>query len=122
VTIFLRSFLTFWIATVIIISISFSLVLITHHLNRMPLISLPLPELQACLETTIQARNDGGFMRAADQCRLVYILNPSRTELLASGASIAVRSLAAGVTPRTPLRLQPFRNEIMVAFGTPINK
>jgi two-component system, OmpR family, sensor histidine kinase CpxA len=120
-TIFLRSFLTFWIATVLIISISFGLVLITHHLNRMPLISLPLPELQACLETTIKARNDGGFMRAADQCRIVYILDPSRTELLASGASIAVRSLAAGVTPNTPLRLQPFRNEIMVAFDAPIN-
>jgi two-component system sensor histidine kinase CpxA len=121
VTIFLRSFLTFWIATVVIISISFGLVLITHHLNRMPLISLPLPELQACLETTIQARNAGRFTQAADQCRLVYILDPSGAELLASGASIAVRSLAAGVTSRTPLRLQPFRNEVMVAFDAPIN-
>ena len=120
-TIFLRSFLTFWIATVLIISISFGLVLVTHHLNRMPLISLPLPDLQACLETTIQARNAGRFTQAADQCRLVYILDPSRTELLASGDSIAVRSLAAGVTPRTPLRLQPYRNEVLVAFDAPIN-
>ncbi len=49
-TIFLRSFLTFWIATVLIISISFGLVLMTHHLNRVPPVSVPLPELQACLE------------------------------------------------------------------------
>ena len=121
-TIFLRSFLTFWVATVLIISISFGLVLMTHHLNRLPLVSLPLPDLQACLETTMQARNAGRFTQAADQCRLVYILDPSKTELLSSGASGAVRSLAAGVTPKTPLRLQPFRNEIMVAFDAPINK
>ena len=41
-TIFLRSFLTFWIATVLIISISFGLVLMTHHLNRVPPVSVPL--------------------------------------------------------------------------------
>ena len=69
-TIFLRSFLTFWIATVVIISISFGLVLTTHHLNRVPPISVPLPDLQACLQTTIQARSTGrlpaggGSMRA----------------------------------------------------------
>ena len=99
-TIFLRSFLTFWIATVLIISISFGVVLMTHHLNRVPPVSLPLPDLQACLETTIQARDTGRFTQVADQCRFVYILDPTRTELLASGASAAARSLAAGVILR----------------------
>jgi two-component system sensor histidine kinase CpxA len=121
VTIFLRSFLTFWIATVLIISISFGLVLMTHHLNRVPPVAVPLPELQACLEKTIQARNAGRFTQAAKQCRLVYILDPSRTELLSSDDSLAAHSLAAEVTPRTPLRLEAFRNEVMVAFDTPIN-
>jgi two-component system, OmpR family, sensor histidine kinase CpxA len=120
-TIFLRSFLTFWIATVVIISISFALVLTTHHLNRVPPVSVPLPDLQACLQTTIQARSTGRFTQAAHQCRLVYILDPSRTELLSSDDSLAARSLAAEVTPKTPLRLEAFRNEIMVAFDTPIN-
>ena len=120
-TIFLRSFLTFWIATVLIISISFGLVLMTHHLNRVPPVSVPLPELQACLEKTIQARNGGRFTQAAKQCGLVYILDPSRTELLSSDDSLAAHSLAAEVTPRTPLRLEAFRNEVMVAFDTPIN-
>ena len=120
-TIFLRSFLTFWIATVLIISISFGLVLMTHHFNRVPPVSVPLPELQACLEKTIQARNAGRFTQAAKQCRLVYILDPSRTELLSSDDSLAAHSLAAEVTPRTPLRLEAFRNEVMVAFDTPIN-
>ena len=120
-TIFLRSFLTFWIATVLIISISFGLVLMTHHLNRVPPVAVPLPELQACLEKTIQARNAGRFTQAAKQCRLVYILDPSRTELLSSDDSLAAHSLAAEVTPRTPLRLEAFRNEVMVAFDTPIN-
>ena len=120
-TIFLRSFLTFWIATVLIISISFGLVLMTHHLNRVPPVSVPLPELQACLDRTIQARNAGSFTQTAKQCRLVYILDPSRTELLSSDDSLAAHSLAAEVTPRTPLRLEAFRNEVMVAFDTPIN-
>jgi len=121
VTIFLRSFLTFWIATVLIISISFGLVLMTHHFNRVPPVSVPLPELQACLEKTIQARNAGGFTQTAKQCRLVYILDPSRTELLSSDDSLAAHSLAAEVTPRTPLRLEAFRNEVMVAFDATIN-
>jgi two-component system, OmpR family, sensor histidine kinase CpxA len=121
VTIFLRSFLTFWIATVVIISISFGLVLMTHHLNRVPPVSVPLPDLQACLRTTVQARSSGRFAQAADQCRLVYILDPSRTELLASDDSLAARSLAAEVTPGTPLKLEAFRNEVMVAFDTPLN-
>ena len=60
-TIFLRSFLTFWIATVVIISISFGLVLMTHHFNRVPPVSVPLPDLQACLQTAIQARSAGRF-------------------------------------------------------------
>jgi two-component system, OmpR family, sensor histidine kinase CpxA len=121
VTIFLRSFLTFWIATVVIISISFGLVLMTHHLNRVPPVSVPLPELQACLRTTVQARSPARFTQTADQCRLVYILAPSRSELLSSDDSLAARSLAAEVTPGTPLRLEAFRNEVMVAFDTPIN-
>lgn len=120
-TIFLRSFLTFWIATVLIISISFGLVLMTHHLNRVSPVSVPLPELQACLERTIQARNAGSFTQTAKQCRLVYILDPSRTELLSSDDSLAAHSLAVEVTPKTPLRLEAFRNEVMVAFDTPIN-
>ena len=120
-TIFLRSFLTFWIATVLIISISFGLVLMTHHFNRVPPVSVPLPELQACLEKTIQARNGGRFTQAAKECGLVYIQDPTRTELLSSDDSLAAHSLAAEVTPRTPLRLEGFRNEVMVAFDTPIN-
>ena len=121
-TIFLRSFLTFWIATVLIISISFGLVLMTHHLNRVPPVAVPLPELQACLKTTIQARNEGRFTQAAKQCRLVYILDPSRTELLSSVDSRPARSLAAEVTPSKPLALLAFRNEVvMVAFDAPIN-
>jgi two-component system, OmpR family, sensor histidine kinase CpxA len=121
VTIFLRSFLTFWIATVLIISISFGLVLMTHHLNRVPPVSVPLPELQACLQATVQARSTGRFTQTAKQCRLVYILDPSRTELLSSDDSLAARSLAAEVTPRAPLRLEAFRNEVMVAFDAPVN-
>jgi two-component system, OmpR family, sensor histidine kinase CpxA len=120
-TIFLRSFLTFWIATVLIISISFGVVLMTHHLNRMPPLSLPLPDLQACLEAAIQAQGAGRLKQAADRCQLVYILDPSRTEILTSGPSRAARSLAAEVTPKTPLRLLPLRNEVMVAFDATVN-
>jgi two-component system sensor histidine kinase CpxA len=122
VTIFLRSFLTFWIATVAIISISFGLILMTHHLNRVPPVSVPLPGLQACLQTTIQAKRAGRLTQAADQCRLVYILDPSRTELLATAGSSAARSLAAEVTPSNPIALLAFRNEVgMIAFDAPIN-
>lgn len=121
-TIFLRSFLTFWIATVAIISISFGLVLMTHHLNRVPPVTVPLPDLQACLQTTIQARSAGRLTQAASQCRLVYILDPSRTELLASAGTPAARSLATEVTPSNPIALLAFRNEvIMVAFDALIN-
>jgi two-component system sensor histidine kinase CpxA len=52
----------------------------------------------------------------------VYILDPSRTELLAAAGSSAARSLAAEVTPSNPLALIAFRNEVgMVAFDAPIN-
>jgi two-component system, OmpR family, sensor histidine kinase CpxA len=121
-TIFVRSFFTFWIATVAIISISFGLVLVTHHLNRLPPISVPLPDLQACLQTAIQARSAGRLPQAAHQCGLVYILDPSGTELLASPGTPAARSLAAEVTPSNPIALIAFRNEVgMVAFDAPIN-
>ena len=121
-TIFLRSFLTFWIATVAIISISLGLVLLTHRLNRVPPVTVPLPDLQACLQRTIQARSAGRLAQAAGQCGLVYILGPSRTELLASAGSPAARSLAAEVTPSNPIALLAFRNEvIMLAFDAPIN-
>jgi two-component system sensor histidine kinase CpxA len=121
-TIFLRSFLTFWIATVVIISISFGLVLMTHHFNRVSPVSVPLPDLQACLKKTIQVRSTSGLTQAAGQCGIVYILDPSRTELLAAAGSSAARSLAAEVTPRNPLALLAFRNEVgMVAFDAPIN-
>jgi two-component system, OmpR family, sensor histidine kinase CpxA len=123
-TIFLRSFLTFWFATVVIISISFGLVLMTHHFNfnRAAPVSVPLPDLQACLQTTIQARSAGRFTQVANQCGLVYILDPSRSELLASTGSPVARSLAAEVTPSNPLALLVFRNEVtMVAFDAPIN-
>jgi two-component system, OmpR family, sensor histidine kinase CpxA len=121
-TIFLRSFLTFWIATVAIISTSLGLVLLTHRLNRVPPVTVPLPDLQACLQTTIQARSAGRLAQAAGQCGLVYILDPSRTELLASSGSPAARSLAAEVTPSKPIALLAFRNEvIMLAFDAPIN-
>jgi two-component system sensor histidine kinase CpxA len=121
-TIFVRSFFTFWIATVAIISISFGLVLTTHHFNRLPPISVPLPDLQACLQTAIQARSAGRLPQAARQCGLVYILDPSGTELLASPGAPAARSLAAEVTPSNPIALIAFRNEVgMVAFDAPIN-
>jgi two-component system sensor histidine kinase CpxA len=121
-TIFVRSFFTFWIATVAIISISFGLVLVTHHLNRLPPISVPLPDLQACLHTAIQARSAGRLPQAAHQCGLVYILDPSGTELLASPGAPAARSLAAEVTPSNPIALIAFRNEVgMVAFNASIN-
>jgi two-component system, OmpR family, sensor histidine kinase CpxA len=121
-TIFLRSFLTFWIATVAIISISLGLVLLTHRLNRVPPVTVPLPDLQACLQRTIQARSADRLAQAAGQCGLVYILDPSRTELLASAGSPAARSLAAEVTPSNPIALLAFRNEvIMLAFDAPIN-
>lgn len=93
----------------------------THHFNRVPPVSVPLPELQACLQTTIQARSTGRFRQTAKQCRLVYILDPSGTELLSSDDSLAPRSLAAEVTPSGPLRLEAFRNEVMVAFDAPVN-
>jgi two-component system, OmpR family, sensor histidine kinase CpxA len=121
-TIFLRSFLTFWIATVASISIAFGLVLMTHHLNRVPPVSVPLPELQACLQTAIQARRAGRLTQAADQCRIVYIQDPSRTELLATGGSPGAGSLAAAITPSNPIVLLPIRNEVsMVAFDALIN-
>ena len=121
-TIFLRSFLTFWIATVAIISISLGLVLLTHRLNRVPPVTVPLPDLQACLQTTIQARSAGRLSQAAGQCGLVYILDPSRTELLASSGPPAARTLAAEVTPSNPIALLAFRNEVvMVAFDALIN-
>jgi two-component system, OmpR family, sensor histidine kinase CpxA len=121
-TIFVRSFFTFWIATVAIISISFGLVLTTHHFNRLPPISVPLPELQTCLQTAIQAQTAGRLPQAAHQCGLVYILDPSGTALLASPGTPAARSLAAEVTPSNPVALIAFRNEVgMVAFDAPIN-
>lgn len=121
-TIFVRSFLTFWLATVAIISISFGLILMTRRLNGGPPVPIPLPQLQTCLQNAIQAQSAGRLTQAAGQCRLVYILDPSGTELLASTGSSAARPLAAKVTPVNPIALLAFRNEVsMVAFATPIN-
>ena len=121
-TIFVRSFLTFWLATVAIISISFGLILMTHRLNGGPPVPIPLPQLQTCLQDAIQAQSAGRLIQAANQCGLVYILDPSGTELLASAGSSAARPLAARVTPENPIALRAFRNEVsMVAFTTPID-
>jgi hypothetical protein len=118
---FLRSFLSFWLATILIALISMGMVAMTHPPNRMPTLHLPLPALQACVANILQAPSASPSAQAAAQCGVVYILGPSKSEPLSSQASADVRSLAAGVTATSPLSLRPLPGRIMVAFDAPVN-
>lgn len=93
----------------------------THPRNRMSSLSLPLPELRACVADSLQAPNQVKSTQLAAQCRVVSIVDESNTERLTSRASAEVRSLAAAVSPRVPLNLRPIPHGVMVAFDIPVN-
>jgi len=118
---FLRSFFSFWLATILIALISMGMVAMTHPRSRIQSLALPLPELRACVAESLQAPSAGKSTQLAAQCRVVSILDESKTERLASRASADVRSLAARVSPSVPLNLRPVPHGVMVAFDAPIN-
>ena len=118
---FLRSFFSFWLATILIALISMGMVAITHPRNRIQSLSLPLPELRACVADSLQAADPVKSTQLAAQCRVVSILDESRTERLTSRASADARSLAALVSPEVPLNLRPVSHGVMVAFDAPVN-
>jgi signal transduction histidine kinase len=120
VSIFLKIFLSSWIATIVIASILVGLIGIPDR--RMTPVSLALPKLQACVVKTLQATlTSTPSVQAAAPCGLVYLLDPSGTARLGAGVSADLRSLAAGVNPESPVRLRPFRDTMFVAFDTPVD-
>lgn len=124
--IFLRSFLSFWIATILIALISVGMVVMTHSRRRMPSITLPLPELRACAETSLQELSKGtstqaSVRSAANRCGVLHILDPSKVDLFAADIPEEVRSLSLEVSPAFPLSFRPYLNKTMVAFDVPCN-
>jgi len=120
VSIFLKIFLSSWIATIVIASILVGLIGIPDR--RMTPVSLALPKLQACVVKTLQATlTSTPSVQAAAPCGLVYLLDPSGTARLGAGVSADLRSLATGVNPESPVRLRPFRDTMFVAFDTPVD-
>jgi signal transduction histidine kinase len=120
VSIFLKIFLSSWIATIVVASILVGLIGIPDH--RMTPVTLALPKLQACVVKTLQATlTSTPSVQAAAPCGLVYLLDSSGTARLGAGVSADLRSLAAGVNPESPVRLRPFRDTMMVAFDTPVD-
>jgi signal transduction histidine kinase len=120
VSIFLKIFLSSWIATIVIASILVGLIGIPDR--RMTPVSLALPKLQACVVKTLQTTlTSTPSVQAAAPCGLVYLLDPSGTARLGAGVSADLRSLAAGVNPESPVRLRPFRDTMFVAFDTPVD-
>jgi len=120
VSIFLKIFLSSWIATIVVASILVGLIGIPDH--RMTPVTLALPKLQACVVKTLQATlTSTPSVQAAAPCGLVYLLDSSGTARLGAGVSADLRSLATGVNPESPVRLRPFRDTMMVAFDTPVD-
>ena len=117
-TIFLRTFLSFWIATVLIALISMGMVSMARPLARPRPYSLPLPLLRACVAYSLDAPNTNRSIQLAKKCGIVSVLDSSKTERLASVNPEVVRSVAAGVTPETPISLRPMPNGMIVAFDT----
>jgi two-component system, OmpR family, sensor histidine kinase CpxA len=120
-TIFQRTFLSFWIATVLIALISMGMVAMTHPENRMKPVSVPLPDLRACAVKTLQAADATRSAQQAAQCGIILILDSAHHERLASGASEVAHSLAGSTTAEMPFSIRPLHDRMMVAFDIPVD-
>jgi two-component system sensor histidine kinase CpxA len=124
--IFLRNFLTFWIATVIIIVITG--IVISRSRNRIkgPQQPLLLPELRACVQADIRDLERASLEHAAktlgpSRCGIIFIEDKSRPGRFGDAASEDIRSLVNGVTPQAPVNLQLIPGKTLVAFDVPGN-
>ncbi len=122
--IFLRSFLSFWVATVLITLISMFVVQASNDRGPWADMSLPLPALRACAERTLQRldslRTTHALTGDADaKCGLSYILRTSGTDVFGATVPKDIASLASEVTPQLPISLQPDPRKAMVAFDVP---
>ena len=119
--IFLRNFLTFWIATVIIIVITGMVISRSRNRIKGPQQPLLLPELRACVQADIRDLERGSLEHAAKtpgatQCGIIFIEDKSRPGRFGDAASEDIRSLVNGVTPQAPVNLQLIPGKTLVAF------
>ena len=119
-SIFLRTFLSFWMTTVVIAVICMGVVSLTHRQMAMQPLSLQLPHLRACVANTIHSPSAGEAEEIASQCGLVYILAPTGEERFGTEASAEVSALARQITAETPISLRPTPQRVLVAFDTPM--
>jgi len=107
VSIFLRTFLSFWITTVMIALIGMGMVWITHPPMPIQPLSLHLPQLSACVASALRAPVFGETKQIAGQCGVIYIQDSTGRARLGAQADAEVHALAGRVTAETPLGLRP---------------
>ncbi len=87
-------------------------------------ISLPIPELRACAEKTLQrlSSTDTAHTRTEDagtNCGLSYILGTSGTDIFGAKVPPDIAILASGISPWKPISLRALPRGATVAFDFP---
>lgn len=113
--IFVKSFLSYWMTTALIVAITVAMILMTRSENRwenrFPTASIPLATLRACAETSLhslstRSTNLQATRATAAKCGVLYIQDGARTNLLSAKISGAAQSLAEQVSTGSQLSVR----------------
>jgi two-component system, OmpR family, sensor histidine kinase CpxA len=123
---FLRNFLSFWAATVLITMITVGLMSRAYPSPGAQTRPFVLAQLRACAEDRIRELERSGpapaLKKMADgPCRIVYIVDRSNSARFAVPAPADVRALVKGVTDQVPVNLRFDLRQVMAAFAVSAN-
>jgi two-component system, OmpR family, sensor histidine kinase CpxA len=123
---FLRNFLSFWAATVVIAAITVALVSRAYPSPGTQTRPFPLAQLRACAEDRIREMERSGPAPASKKmannpCGIVYMVDRSNPARFAVPAPADVRALVKGVTDQVPVSLRFDLRQVMAAFAVSVN-
>ena len=123
---FLRNFLSFWAATVLITVITVALMCKSYPSPGAQTRPLALSQLRACAEARIRELERSGPAPAlkgiADRrCEIVYVVDKSNPARFAVAPPADIRSLVNGVTDQVPVSLRFDLRQVMAAFAVSVN-
>jgi two-component system, OmpR family, sensor histidine kinase CpxA len=123
---FLRNFLSFWTATVLISVITVALMSKAYPSPGAQTRPLALSQLRACAEARIRGLERSGPPPALKEiadgpCEIVYVVEKSNPARFPVALPADIRSLVNGVTDRVPVNLRFDLRQVMAAFAVSVN-
>ncbi len=119
---FLRNFLSFWAATVLITVITVAFMSKSYPSPGAQTRVLALPQLRACAEARIRTLERNGTAPALKEipdgaCNIIYVVDKSNPVRFAVAPPANIRSLINGVTDRVPVNLRFDLRQVEAAFA-----